>query len=167
MGVSRGATIEEIGQVYEQRFANFLRTATAIADSTEEGRDAVHDAFVSAVRSRKSYRGSGSVEAWLWRTVVTSALKRRRSGRRTAATDSAPQDAIWTESPAGEYPEIRAAVAGLPERQRHVLFLRYYADLDYRSIAAALDIEVGTVSAALAAAHTTVRKAFEEVQSHG
>jgi RNA polymerase sigma-70 factor, ECF subfamily len=161
MGVSRGATIEEIGQVYEQRFANFLRTATAIADSTEEGRDAVHDAFVSAVRSRTSYRGSGSVEAWLWRTVVTSALKRRRSGRRTAATDSAPQDAIWTESPAGEYPEVRAAVAGLPERQRHVLFLRYYADLDYRTIGEILDIRIGTVGAELNAAHAALRRQLE------
>jgi DNA-directed RNA polymerase specialized sigma24 family protein len=30
--------------------------------------------------------------------------------------------------------------AALPERQRLVLFLRYYDDLDYRSIADALDL---------------------------
>jgi DNA-directed RNA polymerase specialized sigma24 family protein len=33
---------------------------------------------------------------------------------------------------------VRAAVEQLPERQRLVLFLRYYADLDYRSIAETL-----------------------------
>jgi RNA polymerase sigma factor (sigma-70 family) len=55
-------------------------------------------------------------------------------------------------------------VAGLPERQRLVVFLRYYADLDYRSIAAALDVEVGTVSATLASAHRSIRRALEEVE---
>jgi DNA-directed RNA polymerase specialized sigma24 family protein len=39
------------------------------------------------------------------------------------------------------------------------VFLRYYADLDYRSIAEALEIEVGTVSATLSAAHTALAAA--------
>jgi RNA polymerase sigma factor (sigma-70 family) len=55
-------------------------------------------------------------------------------------------------------------VRALPERQRLVVFLRYWADLDYRSIAAALEIEVGTVSATLNAAHATLRRSLQEVQ---
>jgi RNA polymerase sigma factor (sigma-70 family) len=57
---------------------------------------------------------------------------------------------------------IRAWVAALPERQRLVVFLRYFADLDYRSIATALDVEVGTVSATLATAHAALRRSYEE-----
>jgi RNA polymerase sigma factor (sigma-70 family) len=45
-------------------------------------------------------------------------------------------------------------LAALPERQRTVVFLRYFADLGYRTIAETLDVEVGTVSATLHAAHT-------------
>jgi RNA polymerase sigma factor (sigma-70 family) len=41
---------------------------------------------------------------------------------------------------------VRAALAGLPERQRLALFLRYYADLDYAAIAEALSISRGTVT---------------------
>jgi RNA polymerase sigma factor (sigma-70 family) len=37
----------------------------------------------------------------------------------------------------------------LPERQRLALFLRYYADLDYATIAQALAISGGTVGATL------------------
>jgi RNA polymerase sigma factor (sigma-70 family) len=58
---------------------------------------------------------------------------------------------------------LRVWIAALPERQRLAVFLRYYADLDYRAIAAALDIEVGTVSATLSAAHVGLRKALQEV----
>jgi RNA polymerase sigma factor (sigma-70 family) len=58
---------------------------------------------------------------------------------------------------------VRAWVAALPERQRLAIFLRYFADLDYRSIAAVLEVEVGTVSATLAAAHAALRRSFQEV----
>jgi DNA-directed RNA polymerase specialized sigma24 family protein len=44
------------------------------------------------------------------------------------------------------------------------LFLRYYADLEYRAIADILDIEIGTVSATLNAAHQTLRKRLKEVR---
>ena len=54
-------------------------------------------------------------------------------------------------------------MAALPERQRLVLFLRYYADLDYRRIAQILRVEVGTVSATLHAAHASLRRALNEV----
>jgi RNA polymerase sigma factor (sigma-70 family) len=49
----------------------------------------------------------------------------------------------------------------LPERQRLVLFLRYYADLSYTQIGAALGLRTGTVSATLAAAHRTLRARLE------
>jgi len=52
-----------------------------------------------------------------------------------------------------ESAELRALVATLPERQRLVLFLRYYADLDYQAIGGVLGIATGTVSATLNQAH--------------
>lgn len=58
---------------------------------------------------------------------------------------------------------LRARVAALPERQRLAVFLRYYADLDYRTIGHVLGIETGTVSATLAAAHERLRGAIEGV----
>ena len=53
--------------------------------------------------------------------------------------------------------------AGLPQRQRDALFLRYYLDFDYRAIAEALDVEVGTISATLHAARSSLMDALQEV----
>jgi RNA polymerase sigma factor (sigma-70 family) len=58
---------------------------------------------------------------------------------------------------------VRAAVEQLPERQRLILFLRYYADLDYRSIGETLSISDGTVAATLNAAHARLRQLLMEV----
>jgi RNA polymerase sigma-70 factor, ECF subfamily len=122
--------------------------------------DAVHDAFVQAVRNRRSFRGEGTLEAWVWRMVVNAARKRRRDlPERTAEMEEAAH-----ESRNGFGDPVRAAVAALPERQRLALFLRYYADLDYAAIAAALDITEGTVGATLHAAHAALRKALKEAE---
>jgi RNA polymerase sigma factor (sigma-70 family) len=58
---------------------------------------------------------------------------------------------------------VRVALAALPERQRLVLFLRYYADLDYATIAATLEIAEGTVAATLSSARAALRESLEEV----
>jgi RNA polymerase sigma factor (sigma-70 family) len=82
--------------------------------------------------------------------------------RRAAAVDP-PRDPAAN----GRVPDelgLRAWIANLPPRQRAALFLRYYADLDYRSIAEVLGVEVGTVSATLSAAHATLRRVLKEVE---
>ncbi|HEV8688038.1 MAG TPA: sigma-70 family RNA polymerase sigma factor [Gaiellaceae bacterium] len=154
------ARLREIETLYRSRFTHFVRVATAVTGDRELALDAVHDAFAGAVRGRRGFRREGPLEAWLWRAVVNAALKARE--REVVETRvrriDVERDGYVTGSG-----ELGAVIAALPERQRLALFLRYYADLDYRGIAVALGVEVGTVSATLSAAHTAVRRALEEV----
>jgi RNA polymerase sigma-70 factor (ECF subfamily) len=156
MRLSRGASVVELERAYRAEFARFVRVATAIAGDEQSGADAVHDAFVQAVRNRHSFRGEGPLEAWLWRLVVNAAKKRTRS-EPAAETTQAPAAA---ENGFGD--PVRSLVAALPERQRLALFLRYYADLDYESIAATLGVSSGTVGATLGAAHAALRNSLKE-----
>jgi RNA polymerase sigma-70 factor (ECF subfamily) len=157
MRLSRGASVAELERVYRADFLRFVRVATAVAGDEEAGADAVHDAFVQAVRSRSSFRGEGPLEAWLWRMVVNAAKKRAR--REPSAEPQERPEAH--ENGFGD--PVRALIASLPERQRLALFLRYYADLDYESIAATLGITSGTVGATLNAAHAALRSSLKEV----
>ncbi len=155
---SRGASLDDLETIYRREFDRFLRTAAALAGDVEAGRDAVQEAFASAVRNREQFRGEGPLEAWLWRAVVTRAHNERRRRAPVSVEAAEPVDA-YSEPDAA----LRAAVMALPERQRHVLFLRYFADLDYRSIGRALGIKPGTVSATLNQAHAAVRSQLQEV----
>ncbi len=87
---------------------------------------------------------------------ATSGLARRWWPRKRN-----PTRPLTTPS-AEERDAVRAAIAALPERQRLALFLRYYADLDYAAIAAALGVRRGTVSATLNHAHESLRAALGE-----
>lgn len=160
---ARGATTGQLEQLYRSRFDGFLRVATAITHDPDLGRDAVQSAFTSAVRSRRSFRGQASgLEAWLWTIVLNEARRLARSERHLSLEhvhDGA--EAAANGSGGSDWSEIRRYIGALPQRQREAVFLRYFADLDYRTIARVLEVEPGTVSATLSAAHTTLRKRLE------
>jgi RNA polymerase sigma-70 factor (ECF subfamily) len=143
--------LDELEALYRERLPQYTRAAAAIAGDEESGRDAVQDAFAKAVRKRRRFRGDGQLEAWVLRIVVNAArdVRRRRSRRMELPAPIA----------------VRAEELGLPlelltQRQREVLFLHYYADLDYETIARALGISAGTVGATLSAARQTLRGAI-------
>jgi RNA polymerase sigma-70 factor, ECF subfamily len=164
MNVRDRVLLGEIEALYEAGFDRFVRTATAIVGDREAGRDAVHDAFVSAIRSRSTFRGESALETWLWRIVIRAAQKARQRQERVA--DAFESEALIEIAP-NDGSDVRLKVARLPERQKLVLFLRYYADLDYEQIAQALGVKRGTVSATLHAAHNSLRQACEEVAING
>lgn len=155
-----GASVDALEALYEREYHRFLRVAEAITRDVETARDAVQDAFANAIRRRSTYRAAGSLEAWVWRSVLNAARLARRQARR--AEPRAVAGGPASPQPAGGE-AVREAIASLPERQRLAVFLRYYADLDYTTIAAALGIREGTVGAALHSAHRTLRHQLEEV----
>ena len=145
--------IAELEELYRTRRPEFCRVAAAIAGDRSLGEDAVQDAFAKAVRKRRSYRGRGSLEAWVWRIVVNAARDARR--RRPLLADVGELRLAETN---GHGPRVPLEL--LTDRQREVLFLHYYADLDYATIADALGISPGTVGATLSTARAVLRRAL-------
>jgi len=91
----------------------------------------------------------------------------RRSSRRQAEGVSVGSAALWAR--VCHVSSIHSILGGsrkpdvlpeLSERQRLVMFLRYYADLDYPTIARVLGIGEGTVDATMKQAHARL---LEEV----
>ena len=73
--------IDDLEELYRTQRRQLCRAAAAIAGDRLLGEDAVQDAFAKAVRRRRSYRGRGSLEAWVWRIVVNTARDARRKRR--------------------------------------------------------------------------------------
>ena len=83
MGVSalrhgrRPVTLNELEVVYRRDGAAFEQIAGAIVGDEEFGCDAVHDAFVQALRHRDRFSHDAPIEASVWRFVIGEARKRR------------------------------------------------------------------------------------------
>ena len=89
-------------------------------------------------------------------------MSRRRS--RQAAPLGDLGESVDLATNRSEPDRLLSQLVRLPERQRLVLFLRYFADLPYEAIADALQISPGTVAATLNAAHRSLRLWLEEVE---
>jgi RNA polymerase sigma-70 factor, ECF subfamily len=153
------ADLTAIEAAYRAGFSRFLRVGIAVLGDREAALDAVQEGFARAIRSRRAFRGEGSLDAWLWRLVLNAA--RDIHAKRRPLPPVAP-DLLRMDN-GSHHPDLAGPIGRLPPRQRLILFLRHYADLEYKTIASVLEIEVGTVSATLNAAHSALRRMLEEV----
>ena len=147
-------------QLYRARYPRFLRLALAIVGSREAAADVVQEAFARAIRHRDELRSEEALESWLWRTVINTGRNQVKRGHRHVDLENVDEFAA-PNGRGGSWPELRAAIAALPERQRQALFLRHYADLEYEQIGEVLGIARGTVAATLHAAHRSLRGTLE------
>ena len=140
-------TAAAIEELYRQRYGRFRNGVAPIAGSYDAAHDAVQEGFARALRSSGQYAGRGSLEGWVWRIVLRTALEQRRPGEPLSLDEVDP---AFVE-PERDF-ALTSAVQALPPRRRLVVFLRYFADLPYRTIADVLAIDEGTVAATLAQA---------------
>ena len=158
------ATVEALSVLYHRDYHRFVRVAEAITGTVEDAQDAVQEGFASALRQLDRFEGRGTLEGWVWRCVINAARMSRRRSTRTTSLGQLPEAVDLTASGAERPVRLLPQLVRLPERQRLVLFLRYFADLSYEAIADALQISPGTVAATLNAAHRSLRRWLEEVE---
>jgi RNA polymerase sigma-70 factor, ECF subfamily len=151
--------VAAIEHAYRDGYRRFFSLALGMLGDVDRARDAVQEGFAHALRSRGDLQQTDSLYAWLWRIVVNVCRVEKRHP--LSGLDARPE--LVANGHPGDWSEVRAVIAALPERQRLVLFLRHYADLDYETIAQVTGIERGTVAATLHAAHGKVRDAMKEV----
>jgi RNA polymerase sigma factor (sigma-70 family) len=134
-------------------------------------------ALVRAVEHWDEVAMMASPSAWVHRVAFNQAnslFRRRRVFRRLrprlAARESGPLTLDTADAIA-----VRRAVASLPERQRRVLVLRYFADLSVNEVAESLGCPANTVKTLTRRAIVALRDmglvenddAFGEAQSAG
>ncbi|MCB2178633.1 sigma-70 family RNA polymerase sigma factor [bacterium] len=136
--------------------------------------DAVQDAFLSAYRKLKTYRG-GSFKAWLLRIVTNACYDelRRQKRRPTVALQPTNTDDEEIESPAwledpGESPEeaalrvelsnaIQHCLDGLDTDFRVVVVMVDIQGMDYAEAAEAVSSPLGTIKSRLARARARLQ----------
>jgi RNA polymerase sigma factor (sigma-70 family) len=157
-----GASLDAIEELYRRDLDRFVRVAAGMLGDREAARDAVHEGFAAAIRKRGSYAGRGTVESWLWQVVLNTVRNYHRRSRPAAALEPELVSTSSANGRAGSTERLRAALLALTDRQRLIVFLHYYADLDYRRIAQILGISEGTVGATLSAARSALRDHLKE-----
>lgn len=132
----------------ETHGARIHRLAWRILGSASAADDGVQQVFLRLPRAAKTFQAhaegtEGRAVAWLLRFATTTLLQAARSEQRRRRREVGLSPALPRPSAedAGEdprLPQLRAALARLPERHRRVVHLRYHAELAPEELAVAL-----------------------------
>ena len=158
------------GQIVARHQELAFRAAYVVTRNAADAQDVAQDAFVKAHAALGSFDVTRPLRPWLLRIVVNEARNRRRAeGRREhLATRAAAQASVEAApSPeaaalgALEAAELRAAIAGLGDDDRLLIFMRYFLDLGEEETAAALGVRRGTVKSRTSRALARLRARTE------
>ena len=108
------APVEALDMLYRRSYHEYLRVADAIVGEMELAHDAVQDAFARAIRGRFENRETGSLEGWVWRTVVNAARNARRDAppaRRSTAARKSRTTASSSSRPTTSLASARMAMS--------------------------------------------------------
>lgn len=147
----RPAVDRAVGELYAAHAPGLVRLAWLLLHDVRDAEEVVQDAFVELHRRWDRLEDPARAGAYLRRSVVNgarSALRHRGVVERWEASLAAPPPAPGPEDAAlaaEQHAALLHALARLPQRQREVLVLRYYLDLDEHAIADALGISPGSV----------------------
>jgi RNA polymerase sigma-70 factor (ECF subfamily) len=123
-----------------------------------EAQDAAQEAFVTAFRSLPTWRGDGSLGAWLARIAVRIALRRAAQRKSVTWIDTVGEQGARVTNAAGLAPDpailsiraeraaaLRAEVARLEEPYRETVALRFFGERSLAEIADETGRPLGTV----------------------
>jgi len=149
-----------------------------ITESAEDAADLTQETFLSALRSIRSFRGDSELKTWLTRIAINHSRnrfrwwKRRRRDAtvsldaRIGDTDSSIGDLIVGDGESAEEAvlrqereaALRKALAEMREHYREAIVLCDIEGYSYEEIAAALEINLGTVKSRIARGREELRK---------
>jgi RNA polymerase sigma-70 factor (sigma-E family) len=163
-----GDTAFTVEALFHTHRLHLVRLALLLVDDRETAEDVVQDAFAGLYRRWSSLQDEEKALAYLRASVVNGArsvLRRRRTIRRNPQP---PIDALTVEPAedrallAAEHRDVLAAIGRLPQRQREVIVLRYWAELTETQISAALGISVGAVKSTASRGRDAIAAALTE-----
>jgi RNA polymerase sigma-70 factor (ECF subfamily) len=156
------------------------RFARRLSRSPSDADDVVQEAILRAFRGFDALRGS-DVKAWLL-TIVRNchftALKQQQrrasvplpeehdadDGHAMVATTPDPENISMRRD---EERTLERLMSALPEDHREILVLREIEEMDYREIAAVIDVPIGTVMSRLARARGALKARWLEETGAG
>src|SRR5579864_8070678 len=152
-----------VEELFRARYLEMVRLAGLLGADDPE--DIAQEAFVRLMNKRPELTDPQAALPYLRAIVCNLTRNRHRHLRvvrlRTPAgvdEGSSEQAAILRE----DHREVIAALAGLPDRRREAIVLRYWLDLPEREIAAAMGVSPGTVKSHVSRGMAALARVLKE-----
>ena len=152
---------QELVRLYQNKVWRVIRSYHR---DPEDAREVVQDAFLKVFIARKTWARKTCFSAWLYRIAINASIDRyrRSGGKKTESLEDTMESQVEGSAAVGKRQSpidclrdgerrriLEQAVRRLPARQREVVSLRYFGELQLEEIANTLGCPLGTVKSNL------------------
>ena len=145
-----------LAQIYEDHAAKLLKYGYKFADNEQLVEDCLQDLFVELWKNRAGLSDTDSIQRYLFvalrRKVIRQVdrIKKKIHSEEPQEyqfdVDLSIDDRLIAQETAEEQVQLlKKAVEGLSSRQKEVIYLKYYAEMDYQDISEVMDINYQSV----------------------
>ena len=162
---TRRDAVTAVTALFRAHQLELVRLARFMVGDLATAEDIVQDAFEQLHRRWPGLRDEASVLAYARSCVLNGCRMVHRRGvvaRRYSPVLAAGEAEADAAAASAEHVAMMAALRGLPRRQREVLVLRYYADLDVPEISSALGIGPSAVRSTATRGLAALARALRE-----
>jgi RNA polymerase sigma-70 factor (ECF subfamily) len=164
---------EAFDELVRRHQAAMLTLARVLTGGRDDADDLAQEVFVRVWRNLRGFRGESTFRTWLHRVAInvirTSQAKQGRLRRLFATRPRAEDEEPFDPPAAGEPVDatlarrqiIDRALRSLPDDLRVPVTLRDLQGLEYKEIAAVLDVPIGTVESRIFRARQRLRPMLE------
>jgi RNA polymerase sigma-70 factor (ECF subfamily) len=174
---AREGSLEAFNSLVEAYQDHLYALVARMVPDRDQAADAVQEAFFSAYRNLRSFRG-GSVRSWLSRIAINAAMDQQRlRKRRPSQPYPELEDESW-QPPAGPEADplrtamhgersrvLQAALAAITPDQRQAIVLFDIEGYDYQEIADLTGVSLGTVKSRIHRGRLALRDRLEGTMS--
>ena len=132
-------------RLYEEFAIRVFRYAVTLLQDPHLAEEVVQETMITVWSKASTYSGRSRVSTWIFgiaRHKSYDILRSEKKGERTTRGAVAIDDPAPTIE---RQEQILAAINNLPPDQREIVFLTFYEDLPYKTIASLLEVPEGTV----------------------
>ncbi|MFA4835775.1 MAG: sigma-70 family RNA polymerase sigma factor [Dehalococcoidia bacterium] len=160
--------VEALTRLYEEKYEKMARYIFVRIGNQQEAEDLASETFVRALKSLDSYQERGlPMEAWIFKiahNLIIDYLRRASKKQMVPIDDVVIQDSANTEEAAEsdiQIGKVSEALKLLPQSQREVIELRFFADLSSIEAGKVLNKKPGAVREMQRVALQSLRKTMD------
>lgn len=165
---TKNEAFRELVTTYQERLYYQIRSIVYNHDDTD---DILQETFIKIYQKIDTFKGDSKLFSWMYRIATNQALDfLKAKSKQLKLSFEETNSLIINQLEADDFFDgdnaeilLQQAVASLPEKQQLVFKMKYYQELDYKTLSEILNTSVGALKASY---HHAVKKIEQFLENH-
>lgn len=147
---------DALQRIYENNITDLLRYGKKFSIDANLIEDCIHDLFIELWKNRKGLGQTDTIKKYLFVSLRRKIIRQLEKSKQHLSNEE-PQEyqfeaelsidyqLIQIEESTEQGKKLKAALEQLSERQKEVIYLKFFAEMDYQDISEVMDINYQSI----------------------